>query len=306
MKKTKLVLMLVLAVFMLGETAQSKEASAPDTGQSVSGAKASAGIHSLSVSQYTGSGAVVSVTAVLLPVKLSPSWAAAASSTINDARNGTLHNTADYTTITSIVWQNLVYSESATWAGTIVWQVVDVRSSADDLSLDMIRMTSQSNNDGNSLGDALEFGGNSYTAQAIAIKSDGTVINSGSASQKGNRVIVLTQMKLFNGGATQSGLDEVRNWVNSFSEFKITYTATVGAYSGTAVLSTLVAPRLTITPAGMIGIQNLQSGRSYKIESRNSLSVGGSWSAVGIITDASPTLSVSNTAPIGFYRAVVQ
>lgn len=240
----------------------------------------------------------ITVTPVLMATKSSPSGTAAANELIEDAVAGTLNTGSTLNTPDSYIqcyrrmkWQNTVYSTTVPmWDGVlnppapfdmdkgpILAQLIDVRSASgvDDVSLDMLSVASWSS-DGNVLGDTLTFTANSYTLQAIVIKADGTRITSGSASQKGVRVIVITMMKLFNVGGTQSGIDSVRNWVtdhvSSAGDYKITYTAQLIGMPETASKAMVsvnppqaVAPVLAINQSGHVWATNGEADRTYKV-----------------------------------------
>lgn len=284
----------------------------------------------MSVSPMSINSADILVTSVLMPTKISSSWAPAADSLVADVRAGTLSSRTFAANPTQYVlcnnrlsWSNLVYSESTSlWGselnppppfnmefGLVVWNVVDMRSKtgADDISLDMLSFGSFSN-DGNYLGATYTFVGMTYTVRAIVIKSDGTVTSSGSTSQKGARVIVLVFLKLFNGGATQAGLNEVRDWVGGISDFSVSYTAQIIGNDATRSYSRISAVSVPRTPIVKIGnasvaVANGESGTTYQIFSSQHLP--GAWQFEGVVNGTDPH-NITQSGFSRYFRAKVQ
>src|ERR1035437_7523134 len=289
--------------------------------------------------QNNGS-AVIALSWVYLPKISSPSWTTAANSLITDAEAGKL-NTA--TTVSSptqyavvatnhlVSWTNLVLSTpTPLWGGLLnppapfnvelggpsVWILIDAWSSSggDTISLDQLSVTSVSAPDGNNLGTNTTFTGLSYTPRAIAIKSDGTVITSGSTSQKGKRVLVLVQNKLFSAD-TQLGLNTVQNWINYYSPYTWKYAVQVigdnNTLSSTTVSTAAInvpVPVISITATSgttaSVSVSNGISGAEYQIWATKFVAPG-SWQLVSVL-NSNNSLSVSTSTGSMFYRASVQ
>lgn len=278
--------------------------------------------------------AVITVTPIHIAAQPSTSWTSGADQVVADAIAGTLStNTAvsdpgDYAVCNyRIYWWSLVYSTGThMWEGVLnppapfdqefgrnVWALVDVRSVSgeDDLSLSMLTVTTSSS-DGNVLGSAVSFADKSYTPRAVAVRKDGSMITSGSSTQKGARILVLVKSPLFNVGGTQSGLDQVKNWVNANEVYTLGYEAQVigdGATKSKASVSTAgsadVKPfGLSISPEGQLSIIGGEANRYYRVYSKTSLP-GGTWKLAGVVNGAD-TIKVPMNGATMFFRAVAQ
>ena len=294
--------------------------------------------------QSSGSIAI-RLTPVYLPNINSSSWTAAANALIADAEAGTLTTSTvealptQYAVVNQtnhlIGWSNLVLSTTAPmWAGMLnpsapfnnelggpsVWIVIDAQSltGGDTISLDSLQVTSASSSDGNYLGVTTTFTGLSYTPRAIAIQADGTVITSGPASQKGKRVIVFSQNKMFSAD-TQTALNNVQSWINYYNPYFLTYTVQVIG-DNTTLSSTTVstAPlkipsnlNLSITPNGtgseLVSIPNAATNLWYQIWGSPSISLPmSSWTFSGVVNGTNSIPITITSANSMFYRASVQ
>jgi hypothetical protein len=181
-----------------------------------------------------------------------------------------------------------------------------------------LSVTAVSGNDGNHLGGTVTFTGQSYTPRAICIQSDGTVVTSGSDSQKGKRVLVLVQTKLFNTGDTQSGLNQVQTWVSFYDPYTLTYTAQVigdnttqsSASVSTEAMTLPSSLDLSITNSGsgtaMLSLYNAPTNFSYRIWSTTSL-VPSSWQFAGIINSSNAIpVAIDSSVAAKFWRASIQ
>ena len=347
----KTLILSLAASAALVSAVKAAEQTPPKTGESVASASVSAKPQKASSSDIkmnalaSGQPAVVAVTPLLMVNIDSPNWPAAANEAIADAQAGTLTTNTVVNVPTNyavcdyrIVWQNLIESTTTPmWDGSLnpsapfnnelggplIWQLLDARAASgqNELSLDMLSLTSSSS-DGNVLGGAIGFSGDSYSARAIAIKADGTLINEGDASQKGVRVLVLICMKLFNGGDTLSGIDSVSNWVTApqRSPYSITYTAIVGGDSATAsvaTVSTVTPPVLPAVPtlsivnngnrSGTITLKGGTPSEQYQILC--AVSMSGPWSLVGLATadgGGNGSFAITPAVSAQFYRAKAQ
>jgi hypothetical protein len=286
---------------------------------------------SVSIAANFAEGTTIIVTPVLLPVKASPSWVSAADKLITCARadsivtNTSVTNPTDYAVCSYRVnWLNLVYSTGtplwnavlnppapfAQELGQVVWNLIDARSNSgnDDLSLDMLSFTSFSN-DGNYLGDIITWNGMAYTQRAIAIKKGGSIISSGSTSQKGNRILVLAYTKLFNGGGTQAGLDQVRSWIAGFGNYYLNYTAQIIGDDSTKSFATIAttgvppSPILKINGSDIL-ILNNNAKSTYQIFSSTQLPVN-TWQFEEIL-NGSNVWHIKFSDNFKLYRAKVQ
>lgn len=291
---------------------------------------------SLSVSVFAQS--TIVVTPVLMPAQQSASWGIVADKVIVNSLEGTLaisntvnsaQNPQDYTLCSGrIDWFNLVYSTGvAMWDGVldpaypfnnelghVVWALVDARSMTgmDDISLSDLKVSFASNG-GGALNVVTNYVNMDYSTRAIAIKANGTIVNSGPSDQKGNRILLLVQSKLFNGGGSQSGLDQDRNYimgiVNQYGKYSLTFSAEINGDNLSSDSSTVIVlrppapPVLDIERDGSLGILNTEPGHSYQIYYVNKL--GEQWKLLGMIGESSITLQIkSNSAQ--FFKAIAQ
>jgi hypothetical protein len=280
--------------------------------------------------KFLESGAVVTVTPILLAERPSGSWTAGADEAIDDALAGQLTNLVSSVPGSyqlanhKIDWYNLVYSTSSSmWDGVInppapntnefghtVWFIVEAQSASgnDDLSLDMLK-TDFASSDGGVLNGSQVFTNEAYTPRAIAIQSGGKVISSGSTSVPGKRIIILVRSKLFNGGGTQGGLDQVKNWVADQGNYSLSCTATVGNNSSTATVSigglAPATPRFVLDRLGSMRATNGVSGVSYRLYSMISLNQTNGWQLAGIMNGTN-AFTVSIGAGQMFFKLVPQ
>ncbi|MBU6427229.1 hypothetical protein KGQ27_03280 [Patescibacteria group bacterium] len=328
MNIVSLALSLVVAFGMFS----AKAAQSPTVGDSAKSTAPGANNGNRQPKGLIGAGSpVIVVTPVLLAAQPSASWAAGADMVIADALAGGLKsntavtNPSDYAVCNHhIGWQNLVYSTGAyMWDGMlnpvapfnaeyghVVWALVDARSGTgnDDLSLDMLQVVTASN-DGNALGGTNGFSGDNYTARAVAVKKDGTVVESGTASQEGVRVLVLVQSPLFNNGGTQAGLDQVKSWVMSQGNYSLTYVAEVVGNNATASAASVTvnggvpSVNLRFMPNGQLSVVAGDTDRTYVLYSTATLP--GVWKFAGTLNGTNAvTVQFTNTAM--FFKAVAQ
>lgn len=190
------------------------------------------------------------VTPVLLPTAGSPNWATAVGSVLNDVRTTNVLRSVPVTAPTQyttpafqkLEWWMLAESTSAAmWRGELnpppafasergqrLWHIIRVRTTdaSEGISLGAVTLTHTST-DGNILGETISMSSTSYSSLAFGVKADGGLITAGSASQAAKEVIFLAMGKGFDGGGTQSGLDQIRTWVTS-RPYAVSMMASVG------------------------------------------------------------------------------
>lgn len=133
----------------------------------------------------------------------------------------------------------------------------------------------------NLLGKTISFAGANYSETAIGIKSDGSRITSGTASQRVNgKVIVLVGYKSFTVNSSSDEI-EVRDWFYG-NDVSLTSTVSAGGSTATASLDNL-PPILTAVLSTNRSFQvfTIPNGdpRTYNIQSAPS--VVGPWTTVG-------------------------
>lgn len=151
-----------------------------------------------------------------------------------------------------VSWKELVFAEKngvATTDWQVVQQLVHLRSidGSDSISIGSVSMKATETPTG-VLSDIYEVGNRSYSPAAIGIKADGTRVTGGPSDQMVAQIILVFQMRLFTGGASKAGLDEVRNWVLRQAEYTVTYEVSVKdrEVRGGKASVTVEKPHLTI------------------------------------------------------------
>ncbi len=152
-----------------------------------------------------------------------------------------------------ISWKSLVYAEVngvATTSWPVVQQLVIIESIDDSnsISIDMVSMESVETPTG-ALSDVYSVGNRSYSSAAIGVKSDGTIVTGGPSDQYVSKIVMVFQMRLFTGGASKVGRDEVRSWTLSQSEYTLRYKVFVDGREvrGGEASVTVARPHLNIS-----------------------------------------------------------
>ncbi len=313
MKVTNMVATLAIACVCLIGSSVNGQVPQTDNGDNASLVGAKSALIKGVVGKVLTAGAVVNITTLVGPPKSADSWVAAADEVVHQwLHHGVITNSTSPTGFRRlgprIGWLDLVYSTStslhngvlnpaapyANERGEVVWLLVEAQSmNGNDLSLDMITVAATST--GGALNDSQSFVGMTHTPRAPLVLADGSVINSGSTAQLGNRVAVLVILKLFNGGATQSGLDQVRDYVTGSSPYVMNYTAGISGHPEISVTRTLSTSATAVTPLapmlvmgrGIIYIPNAGLGDSFNLYSRP-LVDSGRWMFTGKIMGKTP------------------
>lgn len=144
----------------------------------------------------------------------------------------------DYNAVNvQVPWHAFVYSEQTPmFAGrlnpsapfqnrrghTLGWLVVlESKDGSDSVALSQIRFSFTSSDFENSLGFTSQLDPKVYATFARGYKANGTVVDSGSGDVLVKRVAVFMWSRLYNGGDTQTGLNEVSNYVNGMANFTL-------------------------------------------------------------------------------------
>lgn len=289
----------------------------------------------VTTSSLGGTIGTVSATPILGPAPSSVDYPAFAANVMNDAKNrnvrtqtNAITSPTDYTICHGkIDWWNTVYSSTSSYLwddkldplapfqnqkGHIISQLIQAESfGGDTISMSMLSVSSGSSDGNNVLGDQLLFVPADYSSLAIGIRSNGTMITSGPSTQKAARVIFLTTMKLFNGGGTQAGLNQVRDWVFNKGNFTIRYMVQIIDDPGSTTFASVsingysnARPTIGINrQTGVIFLTGSED-RYYLIMTTTDLS-GSSWQSIGSIygNGSMPIAFVGNRK---FLRAVAQ
>lgn len=150
-------------------------------------------------------------------------------------------------------WKSLVYGEVngvAITSWSVVQQLVIIETidGSNSVTIGDVTMEARETPTG-ALSDVYSVGNRSYSSAAIGVKSDGTIVTGGPSDQYVSKIVMVFQMRLFTGGASKAGLDEVRNWVLRQAEYTVTYEVSVknrGVRGGKASV-TVEKPHLNIS-----------------------------------------------------------
>jgi hypothetical protein len=339
----------LMSIIMLSSTTYGQTTSPLTTGKSVGSAgpvSAHGGqslsllsLKTLGINAYNG--ANVTAIAVRMPSRNSPAWEASAKHLISDALsaggiNMTPHELSvlgDYSVCAGkISWYNTVYSETTplwqdglnptgTWAGQYgesvqILLIATSRDGKNSIHLSQFFVTSASSDSSRLLSDKYSFNGTSYTDIAVGIPAEGgnKIATGVSSDTQCGKVAAIVQMKLFNGGASASVLQQVRDYEVGSGNFTISYTVGVDGDTSSQVLTSVslngpgqtTSPKITLTRnsvanGGTLTLESANTGYSYGLQFSSDLNT---WGQIGIINDGgSYTLPFNST--IGFYRLVL-
>jgi len=315
MKKTTIPLAIMLiatSVSVLTSASATSESGIPSVNQSAStaGGSPSGGqkaFQNLTASTASDPSGFLTVVPVLGPTMTSSSFSPFAANVLADAMANNFHDglgnsPTNYALCHGVIRAtNLVYSQTTPlWGailnppapfdsekGQVVSLVVAARSfdGKDSISLTMISETTKSSDSGNVLGGGLTLDSSAYSALAVGKKADGTLVTDGDGAQLVKELYFIIKPTLFNGGATQDGLNQVFTWVGQQVSFSISYTLQFVGQPETAVTAKVsiagysnVRPTLTIS-GNSLSLTKGESGRVYTILS--SPNVNGPWSLFG-------------------------
>ncbi len=209
----------------------------------------------------------------------------------------------------SVSWNQLIYSEvegSATSTNAVLQQLVIIRSSdgKDSVRIKDFSMKSTETPTG-VLSDTYHVGDKSYSPAAFGVKADGTMITGGPSDQLVAQIVLVVQMRLFNGGGTAAGRREVRDWTLRRLEYKISYEVFMAGKEVRGGKASVVVskPYLDITSTH-ITLRGDDSEYRYNLWSSDKIT--GPWS---VMTTANPGVTVPINSKVGkarFFRATPQ
>ena len=130
-----------------------------------------------------------------------------------------------------ISWKSLVYGEIngvAITSWSVIQQLVIIETvdGSNSVNIGDVTMEAHETPTG-ALSDIYSVGNRSYSSAAIGVKSDGTIVTGGPSDQMVSKIIMVFQMRLFTGGSSKAGLEEVRNWVLRQAEYTVKYRVSV-------------------------------------------------------------------------------
>ena len=186
--------------------------------------------------------------------------------------------------------------------GTVWWWHI----ATGKVSLGGIVVTLRSGDPGNILGKMVSFSGSSYSELAPGIRTNGSEITSGPASQEvEGRVIVGVGSKSFTVNSSADAL-EVRNWFFQFDKWSLSDEFSFGGKTETFVLRK--TPPSVSSPQGGTGFiviaENNGDPRSYGVQLAPT--VDGPWNSAGVSMKAGQQLNVApyTDYPLRFARLV--
>lgn len=204
-----------------------------------------------------------------------------------------------------VLWKDLIYAESggiATSTNPVVQVLLDLRSAAGNaISIDMISVQSIETPTG-LLSDVYSVGSRSYSPAAIGIKEDGTRVTGGSPDQMVSNIVMVVQMKLFNGGGTPAGRQDVRDHVLRQPFYMVAYKVTITDREvvGGKAFITVQGPHLSIN-AWSVLLEG--DGSEYPYDLQFAERAEGPWRVLTTVYSDTPT-SISTTRPMMLYRAI--
>lgn len=207
-----------------------------------------------------------------------------------------------------VEWYRLVFAESngiPVSTNPIVQILIDATSIAGDdtINIGMFSATSKDRATG-SLSHTFTVGNKSYSAAAIGIKKDGTVITGGPNDQMVARIIFVIQPRLYSGGATWEGKAEVRSWILIQSEYIVDYEVFVQdreVLGGKASIS-VRKPYLSITRESLT--LNGEHPEFWD-DILYSQTITGPWRVYNSVNGGKNT-QISATGPAMFYKVTVR
>lgn len=199
---------------------------------------------------------VLRIIPILTHSMADPRWPAEAKQAIDDAGMGIIGLPTNrlYRAGNYVDWEQLTLASSNTWAqyggdGRIVQQVIVATdgSGQDRLPMSMLSVRSESTAE-NILGDALTLRNLNYSPLAIGQTVSGRQITSGSSTQMCQKVIFLTQMKMFSADNAH-GIVQVGNWVGARKPFNVRYTAQIIGLDSTRASTTVTVGGILPPPS---------------------------------------------------------
>jgi hypothetical protein len=207
----------------------------------------------------------VNVFSAVGPSKISPSYPAFMANAIASIKNtGTLPSgprtsptdakllvgsasAEDVMTSTTVRSYRGALNPVAPWDGeygNTRWDFYDVSAGEGLVSMADLTIVMVSSDTGNFLGKTTSFVGTFYASTAIGIRADGTVVDSGPATQEVKRVIVPIAWKSFSINS-DAQVTEVRNYVQAFPNWNLQSTASVKGVVTPIQVGTPGRPKLT-------------------------------------------------------------
>lgn len=170
--------------------------------------------------------------------------------------------------------------------GTIWWWIIVSANGSETVALSDLTVVLASFDPQNSLGKTTTFLNNSYTSTAIGVNADGSMVTSGSASQRVKRVIVGVGQKSYT-AKTAADVTEIRNYIGQFGKnWGISCEVKVGGSSNSAILTgtptqvvVVAKPKLSIVNVAgkaTLVVENNGNASFYFIQS--AAKVGGPYS----------------------------
>jgi hypothetical protein len=177
----------------------------------------------------------ITVIPVLLPAQNTTVFWPVAKKLVNDRKVYRWTSDSGYMLCRGqVLPMNLVYSKTNDTPWVVLQQLIDVRSVDGEDTIDLAGINITAESVPGVLNTSYGVDGRGYGDAAIGIRNDGSVVTTGSPSQKVARVIFITQLKLF-----VDKLSTVENWVNAQDNFTIRYAVKYGesSYIGKGVVS---------------------------------------------------------------------
>jgi len=231
---------------------------------------------------------------------------------IEDYLAGKFNRTFGYAVVedSKITWNSLCYAEGNPTEWLVLQQLIVVKGEGDSVSISQITVGQDSTVD--VLDDNYAVGGRGYGPAAIGVKSDGTKIESGLGTQTANTVLFVTQMKMFNMGATHEGQKTVRTYTLGQKNLRVTITATLNGTSTSSTSSVDVGmPKLSLDVAWGANFNQVTwlsisgDAPSFLYDLYQSTSPQGPWVGIGEISSTWRKITQGGTVPpYQFFKAL--
>lgn len=228
---------------------------------------------------------------------------------IEDSLAGAINKSSGYIPIDDgkIPWTALCYAEGNPTGWLVLQQLIVVHG--DSISISQISM--EQNSTADVLDDNYVVGNRGYGPAAIGVKSDGSKIESGPGTQTANTVLFITQMKMFNMGATHEGQKTVRTYTLGQKDLSVTVTARNGSSSSTTSV-VVVMPKLFLSTVWdprfqqVVELSILGDAPGFMYDLYQTSDPNGPWIGMGEVSSVGREIVQESVkfAPYRFFKAL--
>lgn len=231
---------------------------------------------------------------------------------IDDYLAGAFNKSSGYVVITDgrIPWTALCYEEGNPTDWGVLQQLIVVKG--DSVSISQVSVGQNSTVD--VLDDNYVVGSRGYGPAAIGVKSDGSKIESSVGTQTANTILFVTQMKMFNMGATHEGRKTVRTYVLNQKNFNLGVTAKVGSSVSSTASVVVVMPRLFLNTTWdpsfqqVVELSILGDAPDFMYDLYQTSNPNGPWIGMGEVSSVGREIKQESVkfVPYRFFKALPQ